>query len=104
MKLINVLLLILTINFHSCTTLELKQMEVFIAFKDDGSIDSEGSACWKRDYHYGMDFLGPLEKWIEVPMIECRHIYGHKQNDYKLLAKEANTFRINYRSCRGEGD
>ncbi len=79
-------------------------MEVFLDFNEDGSINSTGSACWKRDYHYGMDFLGPLEKWTEVPMIECRHIYGHRQNDYKELIKDANAFRINYRSCQGIGD
>jgi hypothetical protein len=105
MKALKLLLsLIIIISLESCTTLEITQREVFLHVNEDGTIDEALSGCWERNYHYGMDFLGPLEKWVEVPMLNCRHIYGHNANEYKEVIKGANSLRIDYRQCNGDGD
>lgn len=97
------------IFLNSCKTLEIDQRHIRLVIERDLSnnrlyIDEVESGCWKRFYHYGLDFIGPLEDFMEVPMTECNKMTGHRNTDYAKAIKALDSARLDYNRCKMLGD
>jgi len=104
---LSLILSVSIIIFHSCKTLEVKQKEIRLVMVKENNvrfINEEESGCWERMYHYGLDFIKPIELWQEVPLENCGKMVGNSYDDYKELVKAANGARVDHNTCMGKGD
>lgn len=92
MRLIQLTLLILsTICLSACVpeVEDKPQCSPFIAVSTNESgkkeISYENSYCRCRDYHFGMDHIGPVSKSEYYPIEVCHKIIGWAPKDYSIV-------------------
>ena len=87
-KLKKTLTILFLIFLSSCTTsdIDFKQRSAYFVYVTiDGKeyISVEESACFVRDYHKGIDYIGPKPGEVsEEPIKECDRMIGSNPEDY----------------------
>lgn len=88
-KLPMIFVLLLTIFLSGCQTTDrvLVRTQKFMSFEiveinGKRYIDPELSFCLEREYKFSLKFLGPTEKFRNVPIEECNKITGYGPLEY----------------------
>lgn len=80
------MLLITSLSGCQSSPFIVKQNFLYLEIRRDPdgkvSIDSDLSFCREREYKFSRKFVGPREKFRDIPLEECRQLVGYGPSEY----------------------